>query len=159
TTVTSDTKPPEVTLAPPRLIAPRRGRVTQYAAAFPVADDLVVSSAGGGGGSADLQLQCAGGQSASAQLGRKDDNISRGLLRVTGRKLNALPLADSFAGGRVKCASFPSVDLFSPAATVIDGSATAPKEGWTVSLSLHPRLAGSPLLSNDNKLVGVCVAP
>jgi hypothetical protein len=159
-TTGTDAKPPEITLAPPKLIAPRRVRITQYAAAFPVAGDLVVTSAALVAEGAELQLQSADGQSMNAQIVRKDDNVGLALLRVTGKRLTPLGLADSFAGGRVKCASFPSVDLFSPAAQAIDGSATPPKgEGWTVSLNLHPRLAGAPLLSGENKVVGVCIAP
>jgi hypothetical protein len=158
-TGTGSTKPPPLTLEPPKPQTPRKVRITQYAAAFPIAGDLVVTSALTVKDASALQLQMADGQSISAELVRKDDAIGLALLRITGdKKLNPLSLADSFAGGAVTCASFPTVDLFSPAAQSIPGSATAPKEGWTVSLSIHPRLAGAPVLV-AGRVVGVCVAP
>lgn len=139
--------------------APRKVRVTQYAAAFPVASDLVVTAGAVIEEGATLQLQASDGQSISATLLKKDEASGLALLKVEGRKLAALTLADSFTGGPVTCAAYPTVDLFSPAAQSLSGSAGAPKEsGWTVSLSNHPRLAGSPLLSGG-KVVGVCVAP
>jgi tetratricopeptide (TPR) repeat protein len=151
--------PEPLALEPPRPTVPRKVRITQYAAAFPVASDLVVTSAQTVKDATALQLQMADGQSLSAKLVRKDDASGLALLRVEGsRKFNPLPIADSFAGGAVTCASFPTVDLFSPAAQSINGSAAAPKEGWTVSLNIHPRLAGAPILSGG-KVVGVCVAP
>jgi tetratricopeptide (TPR) repeat protein len=153
-----DTKPPEVTLEPPRPTTPRKVRITQYAAAFPVTTDLVVTSAAIVEDEAALQLQSADGQPIAATLVRKDDNVGLALLRVTGRTLKPLGLAESFNGGPVTCASFPTVDLFSPAAQAITGNATQPKDGWTVSLNVHPRLAGAPLIQNA-RVVGVCVAP
>lgn len=151
--------PEPLTLEPPHPTTPRKVRITQYAAAFPVASDLVVTSALTVKDATALQLQMSDGQSITAKLVRKDDASGLALLRVEGnRKFNPLPIADAFAGGAVTCASFPTVDLFSPAAQSINGSATAPKEGWTVSLNVHPRLAGAPILSGG-KVVGVCVAP
>jgi hypothetical protein len=153
-----DTKPPEITLEPPRVTTPRRVRITQYAAAFPVSEDLVVTSAGIVEEGAALQLQSPDGQPITASLVRRDETTGLALLRVTGRKLNPLGLADAFNGGPVTCASFPTVDLFSPAAQAITGNATAPKEGWLISLNVHPRLAGAPIIYNA-RVVGVCVAP
>jgi tetratricopeptide (TPR) repeat protein len=150
--------PEPLALEPPRPQTPRKVRITQYAAAFPVASDLVVTSAQTVKDATALQLQMLDGQSIPAELVRKDDASGLALLRVTSKKFNPLPLADTFAGGAVTCASFPTVDLFSPAAQSINGSAAAPKEGWTISLNVHPRLAGAPILSGG-KVVGVCVAP
>jgi tetratricopeptide (TPR) repeat protein len=157
---TEAVKPPEpveITLAPPKP-APRKVRITQYAAAFPVASDLVVTSSAIIEDGVTLQLQSADGQPINATLVRKDENMGLALLRVEGRTLNPLALADGFKGGPVTCASFPTVDLFSPAAQAITGNATPPKEGWTISLNIHPRLAGSPVLASGH-VVGVCVAP
>jgi len=153
-------KPAEpLTLEPPKPTAPRKVRITQYAAAFPIASNLVVTSALTVKDASALQLQMNDGQSLTAELVRKDDATGLALLRITGtKKFNPLPLADSFTGGPVTCASFPTVDLFSPAAQSITGVAQAPKEGWTISLNVHPRLAGAPVLANG-KIVGVCVAP
>jgi Tfp pilus assembly protein PilF len=163
---TMETTPPPTGAAPPEetvaLEPPRRTRgkvrITQYAAAFPVAPDLVLTSASVIDDGATLQLQSADGQGLSAELVRKDAATGLALLRVTGRKLHPLAIADTFNGGAVTCASFPTVDLFSPAAQTISGSATAPKDGWTVALNLHPRLAGAPLIAGG-KVVGVCTAP
>jgi len=151
-------KPIEITLAPPKPTTSRKVRITQYAAAFPVAPNLVVTSSAILEDGVTLQLQASDGQPMSATLIRKDDTLGLALLKVEGRTLHPLALADSFNGGPVTCASYPAVDLFSPAAQAITGSATAPKEGWTVSLNMHPRLAGAPVLAGG-KVVGVCVAP
>jgi Tfp pilus assembly protein PilF len=148
--------PPAIALEPPK--SNRKVRITQYAAAFPVAPDLVVTSAAIIEDGATLQVQGADGQGLAAELVRKDAATGLAMLRITGRKLNPLALADSFNGGQITCASFPSVDLFTPSAQGIPGTATAPKEGWTVQLNVHPRLAGAPLCSGG-KVVGVCVAP
>jgi tetratricopeptide (TPR) repeat protein len=158
---TEAAKPPEpveITLAPPRPTTPRKVRITQYAAAFPVSGDLVVTSSAIVEDGVTLQLQSGDGQPITATLLRKDENLGLALLRVEGKTLKPLGLAEAFNGGPVTCASFPTVDLFSPAAQAITGTALAPKEGWTISLNVHPRLAGSPVLANA-RVVGVCVAP
>jgi tetratricopeptide (TPR) repeat protein len=149
---------PTVVYEPPK--PARKVRVTQYAAAFPVAPDLAVTSAAAVDDNATLQLQLSDGQSIKASLVRKDDETGLALIRIEGKKLIPLALADSFGGGTIACASFPTVDLFNPAGQKIAGNAPAPKDGadWTVSLNLHPRLAGSPILSGS-KVVGVCIAP
>jgi hypothetical protein len=151
-------KPVEITLAPPKPTTPRKVRITQYAAAFPVAPDLVVTSAAIVEDGVTLQLQSNDGQPVSATLVRKDDTLGLALLKVEGRTLHPLALADGFNGGPVTCASYPTVDLFSPSAQAITGVATPPKDGWTISLNVHPRLAGAPVLSGG-RVVGVCVAP
>jgi hypothetical protein len=158
-TGSSGNTPPEppVALEPPRR-ARGKVRITQYAAAFPVAPDLVLTSASVVDDGATLQLQAADGQGMSAELLRKDADTGLALLKVTGRKMHPLAIADAFAGGPITCASFPTVDLFSPAAQSITGSSTAPRDGWTVALNLHPRLAGAPLIAGG-KVVGVCIAP
>ena len=157
---TEAVKPPEPVeaLAPPKPTTPRKVRITQYAAAFPVASDLVVTSSAIIEDGVTLQLQSADGQPINATLVRKDENTGLALLRVEGKTLNPLALADGFKGGAVTCASFPTVDLFSPAAQAITGTATPPKDGWTISLNIHPRLAGCPVLASGH-VVGVCVAP
>jgi len=151
-------KPIEITLAPPKPTTSRKVRITQYAAAFPVAPNLVVTSSAILEDGVTLQLQASDGQPMSATLIRKDDTLGLALLKVEGRTLHPLALAESFNGGSVTCASYPTVDLFSPAAQSISGNATAPKDGWTISLNMHPRLAGGPVIAGG-KVVGVCVAP
>jgi hypothetical protein len=150
--------PVEITLAPPKPVTPRKVRMTQYAAAFPVAPTLVLTSSAIIEDGVTLQLQSNDGQPLSATLVRKDDTLGLALLKVEGRTLRPLALADAFNGGPVTCASYPAVDLFSPAGQAITGSATAPKDGWTISLNMHPRLPGGPVLAGG-KDVGVCVAP
>src|SRR5205085_2565854 len=106
-----------------------------------------------------MQLQAADGQGITAQLVRKDEATGLALLKVIGKKLYPLAIADSFKGGPITCASFPTVDLFNPSAQSITGSATAPKDsGWTIALNTHPRLAGAPLIAGG-KVVGVVTAP
>jgi tetratricopeptide (TPR) repeat protein len=146
-----------VALEPPRR-ARGKVRITQYAAAFPISPELVVTSAAVVDDTATtMQLQATDGQNITAEFVRKDEATGLALLKVVGKKMHPLGIADAFNGGPVTCASFPSVDLFSPAAQSITGSATAPKDGWTVSLNTHPRLPGAPLMAGG-KVVGVCVA-
>jgi tetratricopeptide (TPR) repeat protein len=139
----------------------KKVRITQYAAAFPIAPDLAVTSAAAIGDNATLQVQFSDGQSANASLVRKDETVGLALIKIEGKnkKLIPLVLADSFPGGTIACVTFPTADLFTPTSQKIAGNATAPKEGadWTIALNLHPRVAGSPILAG-NKVVGVCVA-
>ena len=137
----------------------KKVRITQYAAAFPIAPNLAVTSAAAIGDNATLQLQFSDGQSATASLVRKDEATGLALIKIEGKKLVPLILADSFAGGPIACVTFPTADLFTPTGQKIPGNAPAPREGadWTITLNLHPRVAGSPILAG-NKVVGVCVA-
>ena len=158
TATEAPTPPAEITLEPPKPAVARKVRITQYAAAFPVATDLVVTSSAIVDEGITLQLQATDGRPMEAKLVRKDDTLGLALLRVEGKSFNGLGLAESFNGGPVTCDSFPTVDLFSPAAQAISGIAPPPKEGWLISLNVHPRLAGAPVISNA-RVVGVCVAP
>jgi hypothetical protein len=138
--------------------APRKVRVTQYATAFAVGLDTLVTSASAIDANATIYVQSSDGQSITAKLIRKDETTGLALLKIEGRRLAALPLADGFTSGAVTCPSFPTVDLFNPAPQVITGTAPAAKDGqWTISLAAHPRLAGAPIIAGG-KVVGVCLA-
>lgn len=163
-----ETKPapkPAVVEAPPTPIvalkpeAGRKVRVTQYAAAFAVADNLIVTAAGPLTGAVEFELQSTDGSAIKAEILRKDEKTGLALLRLTSadKKLPYLNLADTFAGGDLTCIAFPSVDLFNPVAEVLAGKAEAPADGWKIKLTRHPRLAGSPLLSGG-KIIGVVLA-
>jgi len=140
-------------------VAPAKRRVTQYAAAFAISAKHAVTSASAVDGATSLQLQTADGQTMTAKLLRKDEATGLAILQVEARALAPLALADSFAGGAITCAAYPTVDLFNPAAQLLTGTSAAPKEGapWKVSLGTHPRLPGSPILSGKT-VVGVCIA-
>jgi len=151
--------PSSTPIAPAKPVAPVKRRVTQYAAAFAISPTHVVTAASSIDGATSIQLQTSDGQSMSATLVRKDEATGLAILSVEGRTLAPLALADSFTSGAVTCPAYPTVDLFNPAPQLIAGTAAAIKEGsaWSVSLSMHPRLPGSPILSG-NKVVGVCTA-
>jgi tetratricopeptide (TPR) repeat protein len=151
-----------VTRDPPVPAAPApvtRGRVVEYAAAFPVAQDLVVTAASAVREADEITVQLGQGVAWPAKVIRTDETCGLALLRVEGGKFLPLALADAPASGTVSCVSFPTVNIFDPVAEAIDGGAPAPKDGapWTVRLSRHPRLAGGPLLSGK-KVVGVELA-
>ena len=107
----------------------KKVRITQYAAAFPIAPDLAVTSAAAIGDNATLQVQFSDGQSAKASLVRKDETVGLALIKIEGKnkKLIPLVLADSFAGGTIACVTFPTADLFTPTSQKIPGNATPPR--------------------------------
>ena len=151
-----------VTPNPPVAPAPgpmSKGRVVEYAAAFPVSQDLVVTAASAVQEADDITVQLGQGVAWPAKVIRTDEACGLALLSVEGGKFLPLALADAPVSGNVSCVSFPTVNIFDPVAEAIDGGAPAPKEGapWTVRLSRHPRLAGGPLLSGK-KVVGVELA-
>ncbi|MEZ0264657.1 MAG: tetratricopeptide repeat protein [Phycisphaerae bacterium] len=141
-------------------VRPAKRRVTQYAAAFAVSPTHVITVASAVDERAAIQLQAPDGQTLKATLVRKDDVAGLALLKVEGRTLVPVALADAFAGGAVTCAAYPVVDLFNPVPQLLGGTGAPPKGGvpWSVSLAQHPRLAGSPVLVGK-QVVGVCVAP
>ena len=159
--------PPQVASAPPQsAITPpppeepvekKTYRVTSYAAAFPVGPDLLVTTADSVADATEIEVQVADGSAYPATIVRSDSESGLALVRVSTVKFAYMGLADHFGGGAVTCVSFPGVDLFSPSATTINGSAMTPKDGWRVHLSETPRLGGGPLLS-EGRVVGVELA-
>jgi|GEM_PF-2140281 len=134
--------------------APRKKiRLTMYAAAFPVASDLVITSAAAVDSTHDISLQVRDGTVLTGTLVRSDAKSGLALVRVKGVKLLFFNIGDA-AAGAVSCAAFPEVNLFAPEGELIAGTAPAPSGTWTVNLKKHPRLAGAPLIQNG-KVVGV----
>src|SRR5207247_1787859 len=122
--------PPLVAPTPPPV--PRKALVTTYAAAFPVAPDLLVTSASAIEGATQITIQPADGNPFEATVVSTDTRSGLALLRATGRKLSYLGLASSYTSGPFQCVSFPTVNVFDPVPEVISGSGIAPKEQWTV---------------------------
>src|SRR5207247_1890499 len=113
--------------APEAPAAPvKHATVVQYAAAFPIAPDLLVSAAAPLEGATRIGLVSADGGTLKAELVRADDATGLALLRLTDRKMSYLTLAADFKGGAVQCAAFPTVNIFNPAAELLNGSAPAP---------------------------------
>jgi tetratricopeptide (TPR) repeat protein len=156
--VAADTTQPVVATTSPSPVAlAKTHRVTSYAAGFPVGPNLLVTAADGVADATDIQVQAADGAAYPATLVRSDPETGLALLRVPAAKFAALNLADHFGGGSLSCVSFPSVDLFQPTATILNGSAAAPGRGWHVHLFESPRLGGGPLVVGG-KVVGVELA-
>jgi hypothetical protein len=132
-------------------------RLTSYAAAFPVAPTLLVTAAAVVEHATQIQLEAGDGSSYTASLLRSDPESGLALIQVSNGKFNYLGLGTDFAGGAINCVSFPSVDLFQPAAASITGSAIAPRTPWHLRLGEPPRLPGGPILTNG-KVVGVELA-
>ena len=109
-------------------------RVTSYAAAFPVAANLLVTSAEAVADATEIQVQVADGSTYPATLLRSDAGTGLALLRVPTAKFAGLNLADQFAGGKLSCVSFPEVNLFQPTAGIINGSAGTPGRDGAFSL-------------------------
>lgn len=132
-------------------------RLTSYAAAFPVAPNLLVTSAAVVEQATQIQLEGNDGSTYTASLLRSDPQSGLALIQVSKGKFNYLGLGSGFAGGAISCVSFPSVDLFQPTPTSISGSAIAPRTPWHLRLGEPPRLPGGPILTNG-KVVGVELA-
>jgi S1-C subfamily serine protease len=148
----------QVAVAKPTAAARQRVHISSYAAAFPVSDSLVLTASGPLAGATEIQIQSADGTPVRAALVRADEQSGLALIRVEGRKLVPMALGSSFGGGAVQCASFPTVNIFNPAAETIAGTAKAPAASdWKVTLQRHPRLGGAPLLAG-NKVIGVELA-
>jgi tetratricopeptide (TPR) repeat protein len=156
---TPDAPTPDAPTAEPEHKAPAKPTSTvQYAAAFPIAPDLLISAAAPLNGATKVELLNSDGNPVKAQVVRTDDAAGLALLRLTEQKMAYLPLADDFKGGAIECAALPKVDFFNPTAEMLTGTAPAPTDGagvvWKVHLSKLPRLPGAPLLL-DGKIVGV----
>ena len=137
--------------------AHRKVRISSYAAAFPISESLILTAAAPLAGATEIELQMSDGTPMKAVLVRVDEAAGLALLRVTDKKMIPLVLATAFAGGAVQCAAYPTVNIFNPMAESIPGTARPPAGDWRITLSRHPRLSGSPLLSG-NKVVGLELA-
>lgn len=157
------TSKPAMNEPPPAVVAIKsdkvqKVRVTQYSAAFAVAEDLVVAPASLLEGAIEFELQTVEGSAIKATLEKKDDKHGLALLRVTGRKLPWLSVGDAYTEGPLSCVCFPMVNLFNPQAELLVATSNGMKgKEWTVKLTRHPRLPGSPLLSNG-RVAGVVMA-
>ncbi len=130
-------------------------KVTQYAAAFPITTDLLVTSAVAVEGASSIRLQSSDGTSAPATVLRTSDGLA--LLRASGRKYTPLVIGGLFTGGAVECPALASVNIFEPVANSITGTAAPAGDAWKVRLSRHPRLPGAPILAGG-KVIGVELA-
>ncbi|HEX8915080.1 MAG TPA: trypsin-like peptidase domain-containing protein, partial [Humisphaera sp.] len=135
---------------------PGRQRVHTYAAGFAVAPDLVVTAAETVAGATSVQVQPAGGDLINAEVVRTDERTGLALLKLTDKKTAYLLVGDSFAGGAVQCAAFPTPNLFEPEPEILAGSVVIAKDKdeWTTRLGKHPRYSGAPLVA-AGKVVGV----
>lgn len=135
--------------------------VPRYALAFPIDKTRLISSGDVVGQVDKVGLVDAQGQPYSAHVvARQDHLVLLELDAGQGQFLSYLNLAENFTGGPVTCSGVPQESIFGPQPVSIAGQAVAPRrEGeWAVSLSDHPRLAGSPLLDAQGQVVGVVIA-
>lgn len=131
--------------------------------AFAVHVDLVLTAAQGIEKDSETRVQLRDGRTFPARVVRIDAKSGLALLRVEGVRLSCLAVGEQFDGGPITCVGFPDDDLFQPKLRGMNGKASpVPAEpgekGWTVSLNIHPRLAGAPLFA-EGHVVGVCLAP
>ena len=148
--------PPEPTPTPPAPEVRRRAIFTS-ACGFAIAPDLIVTSAASVEGTTRITVQGADSNPADAEVVRTDPASGLALLRLKGRKMAYLPVADTFTGGTIQCVSFPTVSIFDLMCEVIGGSSVPPKDDWTIRLNKHPRVAGAPIIAGG-KVVGVELA-
>lgn len=152
-----ETRPPTES-APPS--PPVHISVPRYALAFPIDKTRLISSADVIANVDNVRLMDSQGQPYGAHVVARQDHLA--LLELDagqGGFWSYLNLAENFPGGAVTCACVPQESIFGPQPAMLSGQAVAPREGtWAVSLSDHPRLAGSPLLDSQGKVVGVVIA-
>ncbi len=137
--------------------AHRKVRIVSYSAAFPISENLILTAAAPLDGATEIELQTADGTPVKAEIVRADVASGLALLRVSDKKLIPMVFAPTFSGGAIQCAAYPTVNIFNPLAESLPGTAKSPAGEWRVTLSRHPRLGGSPLLSG-NKIVGMELA-
>jgi len=162
-------KPPQVAVAPSTQpvyqlemrmepARPRPKRIVRYAAGFAVAPDLVVTAAAPLENARRIELEGTDGVAVPAEVVRIDKASGLALLRVRERRLPVLAVGEApFAGGQVQCAAFPRVNVFQPGAELLSGTVKMSSDGPVLAMSVHPRLAGGPLLAGG-KVVGVELA-
>jgi hypothetical protein len=145
---------PEPVREPEKPKPPEPKKVSHHGVAFAISQDMVVVSADLVKDGTEIVLQSPSGANDDGTVVRSDPATGLALVKLKKLKAASLPLAGSFAGGAVQCVALPTIDLFRIDAQVIDGTAPAPGEKWTVALSKHPKLIGAPLVSGG-KVVGV----
>lgn len=148
---------PEPAPVTPKPAAPKRSRVTTYAAAFPVAPDLIVTSLDAVEGANQITLQTSDGTPFTATLAASDKQSGLALLEAKGRRFVPLALGDAPAAGAATIISYPSVSVFDPAAESLSGTIATADGKWTARMTKHPRLAGGPVVAGG-KVVAVELA-
>lgn len=151
--------PTNPTEAPPA--APVHISVPRYALAFPIDKTRLISSADVVGQVEKVRLQDAQGQTYTAHVVARQEHLA--LLELDpgqGQYLTCMNLAENFSGGAVTCVCVPQESVFGPQPVSVAGQAVAPPREveWAVSLTDHPRLAGSPLLDAQGQVVGMVIA-
>lgn len=145
---------------PDAAVTQRKVRRTERAVAFPVATDLLVTSASVAVGGEEPQLTTRDGEQVEFEVVRHDAQLA--LLRVKGKRLTPLRFAESFesakinAGGEFRVCGYTEPGLFQPALTFIPAKADKPGKGssWKVAADANPVSPGGPILCGD-EVVGV----
>jgi hypothetical protein len=159
--VVSDTSPPAPAKAPvfdpPAAAPPTRRTYSRSMTGFAVAPDLILTSSAVNGAQR-VVLEFPGAPPVEGAVERAGGDLA--LVRLRGRAMSYLNLAETFDGGPVQCPAYPDLSIFGVTLETLAGRANAPKaDEWTVSLSRHPRLAGSPIIAGGTgDLVGVVTA-
>jgi hypothetical protein len=127
-----------------------------HAVGFAVTHNLLVTTSTGLDDQSELKVVFNDGTSVLAQLVRKDDTSGMALIRIAAGRMSCLPIADAFEPGAVFCVTYPDA---TGRPRVVTGKAAAPGAGeWTVGVASHAKIAGSPLLGEQGKVVGMCIA-
>jgi Tfp pilus assembly protein PilF len=129
--------------------------ISRNAVAFAIAPNLLITSADVVAGASEIRLKSSDGTDViQAKVDSLDEASGLALLKVEGKKLPCLALADKFPSGAISCVGFPQVALFTSGAQTIAGTL---QPSGAASFSQHPRLAGAPLLSRG-QVAGVELA-
>lgn len=149
----------DIDTTPPVIRAPKEAiTIQRTAAAVPVGPDLLVTSISVTHGATRMVVD-SDTVSREVTVLRSDQATGLSLLRVAGANYAYFNLASTFAGGPVQAVGYPTVSMFLPEPQTITGTGAAQGPGdWRVSLQMHPRLAGTPVMNANRELVGVVIA-
>jgi hypothetical protein len=150
---------PDVTAAATALAnGSSRFSVTRSAVAVPVAPDLVLTSSAAVADATDIQTADATGVTRTGRVVRKDTLLGLALVKLDGKPLDYLNLAQKVDGHQFACWAFPEVTVDKPVPEALPTSASAPRNAtWAVFVSRHPRLPGAAVVDVSGLLVGIAL--
>lgn len=137
--------------------------LVRTAVAFPIDRYRLLTAAAPLGNTSRVRLEDMLGEVLMADVVHKGSRLA--VLEVSPSEapggLKYFNFAIGFSGGNVNAAAIPAPSSFGPIPELLKGekSERPPTDGsWTVAFNVHPRLAGSPLLDETNRVIGVITA-
>jgi hypothetical protein len=131
---------------------------TVRGAAFAVADNLMITCLRLVEGARKIEVQACDGKVSSATVIESDGASGLALLKVSGDTFAPMALAETFSGPNVGVAAFMRPTVFQPELDVAAGELRGLGNNPFLKMASHPRSAGSPIVDNEGRVVGVVSA-